>query len=196
MAREKQEQQQQHVVAVPLPVPGHLSPLMRFCKLLAKQQSGIIITASDAADAPPLAQEHHNPYPAITPTPTAAPHSLARHIRLPLRGIDLSNDFKLSLLEAYNALVSISPHLEQLLLSLSRHGPPVTCLLSDFNIMFPTQDVADKLGIPRIVLYPCCASRLLFTHYLTLGELYPQKGISVCKVKFAFAVLEVSRTLK
>ncbi|KAI5059000.1 hypothetical protein GOP47_0025319 [Adiantum capillus-veneris] len=111
MALEKQEQQQ-HVVAVPLPASGHLNPLMHFCKLLAKKQSDIIITAFDAADAPPLR-----------------------------------------------------------ILSLSRHGPPITCLLSDFNITFPTQDVVDKLRIPRIVLYPCCASRLLFTHYLTLGEL-------------------------
>ncbi|KAH7290474.1 hypothetical protein KP509_30G049900 [Ceratopteris richardii] len=31
---------------------------------------------------------------------------------------------------------------------------------------FPTQDVADKLGIPRIVLFPCCAARLLFIHYV------------------------------
>ncbi|KAI5067256.1 hypothetical protein GOP47_0017784 [Adiantum capillus-veneris] len=173
MAREKQEQQ--HVVAMPLLTPGHLNPLMRLCKLLAKQQSDIIITTSDAADASPLAQEHHNPYPAITPTAAAAPHSLVRRIRLPLCGIDLSNGFKLSLLEAYDALVSIAPDLEQLILSLSRHGPRVTCLLSDFNITFPTQDVADKLDIPRIVLYLCCVSRLLFTHYLTLGELYPLK---------------------
>ncbi|KAI5072415.1 hypothetical protein GOP47_0013002 [Adiantum capillus-veneris] len=164
--------QQHHVVAVPVPAQGHLNPLMRFCKLLAKQQPGIIVTfvdldfAADAADAPPLAQEHHNPCPAA-----AAPHSLVRRVRLPSRGVDLSNGFSLSFLEVFHAFLSIAPDLEQLILSLSRHGPPVTCLLSDFNITLPTQDVADKLGIPRIVLYPCCASRLLLTHYLTQGEL-------------------------
>ncbi|KAI5072424.1 hypothetical protein GOP47_0012530 [Adiantum capillus-veneris] len=173
MAREKQERQQ-HVVAVPLPAQGHLNPLMRFCKLLAKQQFTVTFVdfdfAADAVVAPPLPQQG--------PSTAAAPHSLVQRARIPIRrsSIDPSNGFNLSF------LLSIAPDLEQLILSLNRHGPPVTCLLSDFNITFPTQDVADKLGIPRIVLYPCCASRLLFTHYLTQVDL-----ISLEEVKEASA---------
>ncbi|KAI5072419.1 hypothetical protein GOP47_0012525 [Adiantum capillus-veneris] len=96
---------QQHMVAVSMPAQGHLNPLMRFCKLLAKQPHGT---------------------PAAPP-----PHSLVR----PVCGVDLSNGFNLSFLEFFHSLLSMAPDLEQLILSLNRHG---SChhLLSDSTSPF------------------------------------------------------------
>ena len=35
---------------------------------------------------------------------------------------------------------------------------------------FPTQEVADKLNIPRVVFVPFSASGLLSVHYVTQGD--------------------------
>ncbi|MCO5600478.1 hypothetical protein L7F22_054591 [Adiantum nelumboides] len=160
-----EQQRQHHVVAVTVPAQGHLNPLMRFCKLLAKQD-GFIVTFVD------FDQTQKLQIAAAEDNPNSRPlNPLVRRAHISVPGLDLSNGFSFSFHEFFQALLSVAPDLEQLILSLNAQGPAVTCLLSDFFITLPTQDVADKLGIPRIVLYPCCASRLLFTHYLSQGEL-------------------------
>ncbi|MCO5592311.1 hypothetical protein L7F22_046311 [Adiantum nelumboides] len=185
-----EQQRQHHVVAVAAPAQGHLNPVMRFCKLLAKQD-GFIVTFVDFDQTQKLQIAAAEDNPKSQQEPSAAPpHPLVRRARISVPGLDLSNGFSLSFHDFFQALLSVAPDLEQLILSLNAQGPRVTCLLSDFNITLPTQDVADKLSIPRIVLYPCSASRLLFTHYLSQGEL-----VSLEEVKEASVTSEQGRKL-
>ncbi|MCO5592314.1 hypothetical protein L7F22_046314 [Adiantum nelumboides] len=186
-----EQQLRHHVVAVAVPAQGHLNPVMRFCKLVAKQD-GFIVTFVNFDQTQKLqdAAAEDNPNPQQQ-SPAAAPHPLVRRARISVPGVDLSNGFSLSFHHFYQALLSvIVPELEQLILSLKSQGPPVTCLLSDFNFTLPIQDVADKLGIPCVVLYPCSASRLLLTHYVSQGEL-----ISFEEVKEASVTSEQGRKL-
>nr|UYO37369.1 glycosyltransferase [Odontosoria chusana] len=157
--------QQHHVVAVAVPAQGHLTPVMRFCNLLAKQDN-LIVTFVDFDPIHQRLEELHNLHPPPAAAAACESQPSIRRVHIPIHGLDISKNFSVSFQAFFEALRSIAPYLEQLILDLNRDGPTVTCLLSDFFITLPTQQVADKLGIPRIVQYPCCASRLLLMHYL------------------------------
>ncbi|MCO5601814.1 hypothetical protein L7F22_055939 [Adiantum nelumboides] len=99
------EQQQQHVVAVPIAAQGHINPLMRFCQLLAKQQ-GFTVTFVDFDPIHARLQEvQHSAAPddaANTPPP------LIRRTHIPIPSFDLSNDFNISISRFFSAFPSIT----------------------------------------------------------------------------------------
>ncbi|KAH7436322.1 hypothetical protein KP509_05G013800 [Ceratopteris richardii] len=150
-----------HVLAVPLPVQGHLNPLMRFCKLLLKHhqnRGSLRVTfldfypSNDSAE-PSFPEFHHD--------------CLLQRVRFPLSSLSQKSP---SLATFFDSLLCIQSGLEQLIQSFSSHGVPITCLLTDFLTTFPTQDVADKLGINRIALFPCSAAQLLLINYVALRD--------------------------
>lgn len=166
---------QQHVVAVPLPSQGHLNSLMRFCKLLAQQQ-GFLVTFVDIEFVNNRADQEVSAGNVNAAVANASHEPLIRRAHIPVHGLD-HNDSSFSFPARFHASSSIAPYLHQLILSLNRDGPPVTCLLSDFTMTSPTQDVADQLGIPRIVLFPFCASWFLLLHYVGQGEHASLEGV-------------------
>ncbi|MCO5593527.1 hypothetical protein L7F22_047541 [Adiantum nelumboides] len=172
-----------------MPAQGHLNPLMRFCKLLDAQ--GFLVTFVNIdpihhridevkkADAPTQAvgiahsaadegQEEKAALKKQTQVDEASPNIRCAHV--PIDGLNLANDFRVSLEAFFEAQNSIAPHLEALILQLNCHGPPVTCLISDICMTLPTQKVADKFNIPRIVLYPNSASLQLLVSYAIQGQ--------------------------
>ncbi|KAI5082075.1 hypothetical protein GOP47_0001818 [Adiantum capillus-veneris] len=161
-------QRQQHVVAVPLPAQGHLNPLMRFCKLLAAQ--GFLVTFVNIDPIHHRIDEVRNGGVADADADMDGAHDCIRCDHIPIDSLNLANDFRVSFEAFFEAQNSIAPHLEALLSRLNRLGPPVTCLMSDIGMTLPTQNVADKFNIPRIVFYPNSASLQLFVSYVIQGR--------------------------
>ncbi|KAI5072416.1 hypothetical protein GOP47_0012522 [Adiantum capillus-veneris] len=183
----------QHVVALALPAQGHLNALMRFCKLLVDHDEAFLVTFVDIDLIHNRVQNVHNGDGGDAQQPAGdgdqpasqEPEPRIRRAHVSVPGIDLSKDFNFSFRDLFEALRPMGPALIHLIRSLH---PPVTCLLSDFTITVPTQDVADQLAIPRIVLYPFCASRFLLLHYAAQGELF-----SMDKVSRAFATASTGK---
>ncbi|KAH7436330.1 hypothetical protein KP509_05G014400 [Ceratopteris richardii] len=153
-----------HVLAVPFPAQGHLTPLMRFCKLLLKhyQNRGSLRVTfldfyppNDSADHSFSFKFHHD--------------RLLQRVRFPFPNFSQQLP---SLQTFFDSLLCIESGLHQLIQFFNCHGLPVTCLVTDFMTTFPTQDVADKLGISRIALFTLSASRLLLINYASQNDTF------------------------
>ncbi|KAH7279271.1 hypothetical protein KP509_37G013100 [Ceratopteris richardii] len=165
----RKEKQQHHAVALAFPTSGHVNPVIRFCKLLVKLH-GFAVTFVDLRPVPEGSQ-------ALPHTSMATPSSagdeqqsvpLFRRVQIPIAGV--SDLFNISFQSLFEKTASVGPDLERLIVSLNDQGRPVTCIVASFNATFTVQSVADKLHIPFVALYPCAASRLLFTHYLSRDD--------------------------
>ncbi|KAH7279270.1 hypothetical protein KP509_37G013000 [Ceratopteris richardii] len=160
---------QHHAVAVSFPTSGHLNPLIRFCKLLVKDH-GFAVTfvdvrrASEGSAAPPQAGMLRSP-PSHVPQP---PVPSFRRVQISSNAMPKACD--LSFRSLFETTASLGPELEDVILSINHEDRPVTCLIADFNMIVPAQDVADRLGVPCVVLCTCSASMLLLTHYLSQGD--------------------------
>eukprot|EP00250_Pteridium_aquilinum_P018406 c24073_g2_i1 orf=182-1669(-) len=186
MASSVEMKKQHHAVAIPLCAQGHLNPLVRFCEKLASHGFTITLVYIDpihdrlAELNPPHEEEpadHESNH--ANSSSAAQPHDRLdiRRAHIPIDGLDLGKDFRVSLehfLEAQNRLAS---PLEELLRKLNRDGPPVTCLISDIGLTGGTQKVADMFNIPRIVLYTCSASVLLLSNYVLQGGRVSKKQV-------------------
>jgi hypothetical protein len=131
-----------HVVAIPLPLQGHITPMFHFAKKLAAK--GVIVTF------------------VITETCSAnlikacngeSPFSHARSLGLDIRSVQVSDGFPLEfdrLLNAEEFIIAFHttmiPHLEELIAHLKEKGPPISCIIADtfFHLLNP---VAKKFGI-------------------------------------------------
>ncbi|KAI5076667.1 hypothetical protein GOP47_0008732 [Adiantum capillus-veneris] len=181
---------QHHVMAVPLPAQGHINPMMRFCRMLAKE--GVIVTFVNVdlvhyrlEELKQQQQQQEDEYGGVEQQPaeggseSCKENSKIRSAHVPVEGLDLSRGFALSSEDFFEAQKSIAPHLERLLLQLNRSGPPVTCIISDICMTAPTQPLADSFNLPRIALYPSSQSMLLLFHYFMEGPLSTSKVLEV-----------------
>ncbi|KAI5077406.1 hypothetical protein GOP47_0007230 [Adiantum capillus-veneris] len=173
-----------HAVAIPLPAQGHLNPLMRLCRALASRH-GFLITfvniqpihdrildcMQNHPTGPDAAQDGH---------PVRSPPLPIRRVSLPINGLDLENDFRLSFADFLIATRSLSNPLESFLQSIGEEGsglPPVTCLISDNFMSGAVQNVAEKLGIPWVSYFPCSQSMNLLYFYTHTGRVPLQDAI-------------------
>ncbi|KAI5055184.1 hypothetical protein GOP47_0030329 [Adiantum capillus-veneris] len=174
---------QHHALAVPLPGQGHINPLMRLCKRLAADHAFTItfldihLHHEEAAAAESSPAAHQEPSPA----PAAAPHDVEsspadqspkldiRRARLSLFLPPCSSPAAILLQGFFEGVQTLAPQIEQLLLRLQQQHPPITCLISDLFVTAATQQLADKLQLPRIALIPFSHSIILHFHHLLEG---------------------------
>ncbi|KAI5059776.1 hypothetical protein GOP47_0026095 [Adiantum capillus-veneris] len=159
--------EQQHALAVPLPGQGHINPMMRLCRILAKK--GVTVTFVNIDPIHKRMKELRQQQQEEEEQPIyASQEELVgeiRRARVPMDGLDLGQI--VSMEAFFEALKKgLGPHLHQLVLRLNREGSRVTCLLSDMLLTATTQFVADAFNIPRIALYSSSQSTLLFHHHL------------------------------
>ncbi|MCO5560668.1 hypothetical protein L7F22_014285 [Adiantum nelumboides] len=173
MARPKQH----HALAVPLPAQGHINPMMRFCRSLAKQ--GVIVTFVNVDVVhnrlEEVKQQQEEGDGGEQPA-EAGGKNMIRRAYVPVEGLDLSQGFAVSSEDFFEAQKSIAPHLQRLLLCLD---PPVTLMVSDICMTAPTQPLADSFNLPRIALYPSSQSMLLLFHYFMQGPLSSNQVLEV-----------------
>ncbi|KAI5080768.1 hypothetical protein GOP47_0003951 [Adiantum capillus-veneris] len=142
-----------HAVAIPLPAQGHLNPLMRLCRALASRHGFLITFVNIQPIHDRILDCMQNPTgpDAADGHPVRSPPLRIRRVSLPINGLDLENDFRLSFVDFLIATRSLSKPLESFLQSIGEEGcgfPPVTCLISDNFMSGAVQNVAEKLGIP------------------------------------------------
>ncbi|XP_024540483.1 UDP-glycosyltransferase 86A1 [Selaginella moellendorffii] len=138
-----------HVLAFPVPGQGHITPMMHLCKKIAARD-GFIVSFVNVDSLHDEMIKHWR----------APSNTDLRLVSIPLswkipHGLDAytlthSGEF-------FKATTEMIPALEHLVSKLSLEISPVRCIISDY-FFFWTQDVADKFGIPRIVLWPGSAA--------------------------------------
>ncbi|XP_024540438.1 UDP-glycosyltransferase 85A2 [Selaginella moellendorffii] len=134
-----------HVLAFPVPGQGHITPMMHLCKKIAARD-GFTVSFVNVDSLHDEMIKHWR----------APPNTDLRLVSIPLswkipHGLDAHTLTHLG--EFFKATTEMIPALEHLVSKLSLEISPVRCIISDY-FFFWTQDVADKFGIPRIVLWP------------------------------------------
>ena len=164
-----------HVVCVPVPLQGHITPMLKLAKLL--HHKGFHVTFV------------HTEYNRKRLLRSKGPNSLDGlpnfHFEtipdgLPPSDADVSQDVA-SLCDSTskNCLVPFCNLLSKLNDTSSSNVPPVTCIISDGCMSF-TLDAADKFGIPDVQFWtPSSCGFLCYMHFRHLVErgLIPLKGI-------------------
>ncbi|GLJ08757.1 hypothetical protein SUGI_0095200 [Cryptomeria japonica] len=134
---------QLHAVMVPFPVQGNINPLMNLAHLLSSR--GVFITFVNTECS-------HNRM-----STAAAESSKFKFLVIP-DGLPPDHGRFSKLPEYLNALEKLGPILEHhLLCSLTDGTPPITCIIS-VNFMSCTYEVANKLGVPRVIFWTMCAA--------------------------------------
>ena len=164
-----------HVVCVPAPVQGHITPMLKLAKLL--HHKGFHVTFVNT-------EYNHNRL-----LRSRGPNSLDGlpdfHFEtipdgLPPSDADVSQDIP-SLVKSTikTCLLPLCNLISKLNDTSSSNVPPVTSIVSDGCMSF-TLDAADKFGIPCVLFWtPSACGFLSYMHYRHLVErgLVPLKGI-------------------
>ncbi|GLJ08472.1 hypothetical protein SUGI_0089370 [Cryptomeria japonica] len=137
-----------HAVMVPFPVQGTINPLINLAHLLSSR--GVFITFVNTEWSHKcMAKAAHNDDELSTSTfkfltiPDGLPPDHGR----------LSNSA-----EYATAVQNLGPVLEyHLLRSLSDETPPYTCIITE-TFMSCTYEVANKMGLPRVIFWTMCAA--------------------------------------
>lgn len=180
-----------HVLAIPIPAQGHITPFTRFCTMLASQHGFTVTlvnvdtlqnrmadsqrsprsnTKSDDGAAPRPAADVDDGHK--TTEEAAGPLPGLRRENISLPGLDMSNDFRMSLDQFFKALdAGVEDATEKLVQRLSDEGTPVTCLITDVLLSSATQRIAEKFGIPRIAMLCSSLSINLLRFYFANGKL-------------------------
>jgi len=131
-----------HVVAIPLPLQGHFTPMFHFAKKLAAK--GVIVTfvITEACSAN-----------LIKACNGESPFSHARSLGLDIRSVQVSDGLPLEFDRSLNATeltdsfnTKMIPQLEELITHLKTKGPPVSCIIVD-TFSGSVNRVAKKFGI-------------------------------------------------
>ncbi|KAH7278654.1 hypothetical protein KP509_38G051000 [Ceratopteris richardii] len=157
-----------HALAMPFCGQGHLNPLMQFCKKLAKC-GGLIVTfvdiepvysrIQDVLAEDQLQQQQKTKEVNAFGADQDEEELDIRRVHIPIEGLDLSQDFRLSIESMMDAHTKLGPEMERLARQLS---PPVTCIINDVNLVFAANHVASALKIPWILFFTSSvASQLL-----------------------------------
>ncbi|XP_057833957.2 linamarin synthase 2-like [Cryptomeria japonica] len=129
---------------VPSPAQGSINPLMNLAHLLSSR--GVFITFVNT-------EWSHNRMSRAAAAATSTFKFLIIPDGLPPDHGRLSN-----LPEYVIALEKLGPVLEHhLLCSLTEETPPITCIITE-NFMSCTHQVANKLGVPRVIFWTMCAA--------------------------------------
>ncbi|KAJ8759779.1 hypothetical protein K2173_009880 [Erythroxylum novogranatense] len=159
-----------HVVCLPLPLQGHINPMLRFAKLL--HYRGFHVTFVNT-------EFNHKRMFGSTHDPDTVDGFCFRSIPLDHQPPSTGNgDLALNL----DALIkTCRQHLltpfRDLIDKLNSQAPPVTCILSD-AILGHTVMVSQELGIPHVLLWAVSASG-----YLYIMESYAKMRNSIALLK-------------
>ena len=131
-----------HVVVVPIPVQGHITPMFNFTKKLAAK--GVIVTfVHTEACYVSIAKAHNG----------QDPFSHAQSLGLDIRSAQISDGLPLEFDRSLNAQEVIEsfqtkmiPHVEELIAHLMEKEPPVLCILAD-SFFVSLDRVAKKFAI-------------------------------------------------
>lgn len=141
-----------HVLAIPFPFNGHITPLLSLCKILAASAAAVsftfLVTQRNQQHLDRVFPPHHH---------LRHPHGRIRCVAVP-DGLPLDFPFSLEtgkvFLQAFENLPAVVlPILEQI----HSTGPPFVCVLSDSHMGW-TQDVANKFGVPRLAFFVTVAA--------------------------------------
>ncbi|XP_024521946.1 UDP-glycosyltransferase 85A1 isoform X3 [Selaginella moellendorffii] len=162
-----------HVVVVPLPEQGHMSPMIHLCKLIARDPSFTI----SLVNVDSLHDEFVKHWVAPAGLEDLRLHSIPYSWQLPL-GADAHAQRNLA--EWFTASARELPGgLEDLIRKLGEEGDPVNCIISDYFCDW-SQDVADVFGIPRIILWSGTAAWTSLEYHipelLEKDHIFPSRG--------------------
>jgi len=131
-----------HVVAIPFPLQGHITPMFNFAKKLAAK--GVIVTFVITEVCNVNITKAYN---------GESPFSHARSLGLDIRSVQIGDGFPLEFDRSLNAEefreafhTTIIPQLEELIAHLKANGPPVSCIIAD-TFFSSLNRVANKFGI-------------------------------------------------
>eukprot|EP00253_Pinus_taeda_P007303 PITA_07303 len=146
-----------HIVAVPLPVQGHMTPMFNFSKKLAA--NGVIVTfVTTEACYANIIKAHNG----------EDPFSHAQSLGLDIRSLQVSDGLPLEfdrslsseLIESFQT--NMMPHVEELIAHLKEKQPPVLCIIADSFFVWLDR-VAKKFGICHVSFWTEAA--LVFSIY-------------------------------
>ncbi|XP_024516789.1 linamarin synthase 1 [Selaginella moellendorffii] len=144
-----------HVVAVPFPAQGHMSPMLHLCKRIAAD--GYRVSFVNPSSIHEQMVRRWKPSPGLDIHLDQLPFS----VHIP-HGMDTYAALNLSWF--FDELATMSASLTELLHRFSDEGAPACCVISDVFLPW-TQDVANKAGIPRVVLWASGATWSVFETY-------------------------------
>ena len=164
-----------HVVCVPIPLQGHINPMLQLAKLL--HHKGFHVTFVNT--------EYNHKRLLRSRGPNSLDGLPGFHFEtipdgLPPSDADVSQDVP-SLAESLpkTCLVPLCNLITKLNDTSSSNVPPVTCIVADGGMSF-SLDAADKFGIPCVIFWTPSAcsfmSLMHFRHFVERG-LVPFKGI-------------------
>ncbi|KAM7262899.1 hypothetical protein ACFE04_000582 [Oxalis oulophora] len=136
-----------HVIMFPLPLQGHINPMLQLANILYSKGFSITIVHTNFN----------------SPNPNNFPHFSFHQIPdgLSSDGSDLNDVIAMVKLLNVNCLDPFRTLLTELLLS---NGPRVACLITDASLHF-TQPIADEIKLPRLVLRTSDVSSFLMKNY-------------------------------
>lgn len=151
-----------HAFVLPLPFHGHIHPLMELSKRLVS--AGYRVTFANT-------QFNHQRIQAFLQKHDEEEEEGEQGSGL-LRLVSLEEGFPAVHDNPFDLLAAaISPAMraavDRLLAQLLQEDPPVSCLVSDFRLLF-TQDIAHKLGIPRLAFWTQSAA--VFSSNLLMAQ--------------------------
>ncbi|MCO5557891.1 hypothetical protein L7F22_011463 [Adiantum nelumboides] len=137
-----------HVVMLPFPMQGHITPLMQLSKLLATRGFDVSFVTSE-----------YN----VTKIVQAKQGLTATHLsQLGIRLLGIADglpetqprDVTCDAAEFFESLLVLRTSFDELVKTmLQEEGLCITCIISDSFLVW-SQDVADKWGIPRVAFWP------------------------------------------
>eukprot|EP00253_Pinus_taeda_P031590 PITA_31590 len=135
-----------HAVVLPYPTQGHITPMMQFAKNLASK--GVIVT---------FVNTHHRHQQITKANSRTAEQddAIEQEARLDIRsaqisdGLPLDFDRSARMNDFMRSVDNIGGELEQLLHSLNKAGPAISCVIAD-TLLPSSFEVTKKFGIPWI----------------------------------------------
>ncbi|KAB1206861.1 UDP-glycosyltransferase 85A2 [Morella rubra] len=165
-----------HVVCIPVPLQGHINPMLKLAKLLNQQGFHITFVNSEYNHKRLLRSRGPNSLDGLPDF-----HFEAIPDGLPLSDADVSQDVPaLCQSTSTTCLVPFRNLLCKLNDTSSSNVPPVTCVISDGCMTF-TLEAAEEFGIPNVFFWtPSACGVLGYMHYRHLVErgLTPLKDAS------------------
>jgi len=147
-----------HVVAIPFPLQGHITPMFHFAKKLAAK--GVIVTFVITEACNVNITKAYN---------GESPFSHARSLGLDIRSVQIGDGFPLEFDRSLNAEefreafhTTIIPQLEELIAHLKANGPSVSCIIAD-TFFSSLNRIANKFGISYASFWT--QSTILFSIY-------------------------------
>ncbi|XP_024540677.1 UDP-glycosyltransferase 84B1 [Selaginella moellendorffii] len=149
-----QRMSQVHILAMPFPGQGHISPMLNLVKHLISRSTSVVVTIVN------IDSIHRKLHAATQTSPSPSPSfDQLRFVSIPFHW-SIPHGFDAycmqNMVSFMEAAESMNVELEKLLREL-HPSSNFCCLISDYFLPW-TQRVADKFGIPRVALWCGCAA--------------------------------------